>query len=110
MSGISLLLSDSRGQYIPRDFCTGFFKWENIKDEDWEICKEGPDNDLYYDAWDSILSNATYTDQDGHVWHLSQDGDLFAYCEELMTSEEYKGFFGVDREMFGEKNNFTSSV
>jgi hypothetical protein len=31
------------------------------------------------------------------VWRLYQDGDLFCYCEKLMTDEEYYDFFGEHR-------------
>jgi hypothetical protein len=30
----------------------------------------------------------SYTDPEGHVWTLEQDGDLWLICPDLMTSEE----------------------
>jgi len=39
-----------------------------------------------------ILNNARYTDKNGNVWRLMQDGDLWAYCFELMTDEEKENF------------------
>lgn len=95
MSGIELLLNDSRGVYIPRDFALNFINWDGIEAEDIEILKAGPDeSDWYWETWDSVLSNATYTDEKGNVWRLHQDGDLWCYCEKLMTSEEHYNFFG----------------
>lgn len=96
MSGMNLLLSDSRGVYIPRDFAMYFEDMDGVSAEDMEILKAGPDAENYWDAWDCVLQNATAT-HNGNVWRLYQDGDLFAYCEALMTDEEYYGFFGEHR-------------
>ena len=96
MSGIQLLLSDARGVYIPRDFVTGFdlTKWVGISENDAKDC-ENPENDYYWDSWEIILNNARHTDENGNVWRLMQDGDLWAYCIELMTDEE-KEYFGFN--------------
>ena len=96
MSGIEILLSDSRGVYIPRDFALYCEDMDGVSAEDMEILKAGPDAEWYWEAWDSVLSNAK-REINGKVWRLYQDGDLFAYCEELMTDEEYYGFFGEHR-------------
>ena len=97
MTGIELLISDNWGIYIPKHFAENFLDWSYIKQEDRDILESGPENELYWDAWDSILSNAEYTDSNGYKWHLIQDGDLWAYCNELMTDEEYYGFYGEKR-------------
>jgi hypothetical protein len=96
MSGIEILLSDNRGVYIPRDFALYFEDMDGVRAEDMEILKAGPDHEGYWDAWDCVLSDAK-REINGNVWRLYQDGDLFAYCEELMTDEEYYGFFGEHR-------------
>ena len=97
MSGIEILISDSWGVYIPKHFAENFILWDGVSDSDREILESGPENELYWEAWDSITSDATFTDENGNVWRLSQDGDLWAYCEELMTDEEYYNFFGEHR-------------
>lgn len=100
MSGLNLLLNDSRGVYIPRDFADFGEHWAGVKEEDLEILRRGPDHENsqnYWDVWDSILYNATYVDENQNVWSLYQDGDLWAYCESLMTDEEYYNFFGEHR-------------
>ena len=93
MQAIEILLSDARGIYIPRDFVEGFdvTKW-NLDPDSWAVqtCAD-PDAPDYWEAWDEILSSAYYT-HEGNVWNLSQDGDLFAYCLELMTDEEKQNF------------------
>jgi len=98
MSGIELLLSDSRGVFIPRDFCACFVGWTNIDPKDAETCVAGPDQEWYWEAWDKILCDAFYEDQNGKRWTLHQDGDLFVVCEELMTDEEYENFYGNPRD------------
>lgn len=97
MSGMNLLLSDSRGVYIPRDFADFGEHWLGVKAEDLEILAAGPDHEHYWDAWDAVLGAATYVDEKCNVWHLSQDGDLWAVCPDLMTDEEYYGYFGEHR-------------
>lgn len=99
MSGVEILLSDNRGVYIPQDFvrnhdvvCWGF----DENDADILTLRKGPDaeNEWYWSAWDRILMSAQYTDSNGNVWLLSQDGDLFAYCEAMMDYDEKVAFFG----------------
>lgn len=96
MSGIYLILADSRGDYIPQIFaqrCTT--NWKNIEPEDLEILLKGPDEELYWDTWESVMDSATYTDPKGYVWKLLSwwGGGLWTYCEELMTDEEKLNFF-----------------
>lgn len=93
--GIELLLDGNRGIYIPKDFVTemDLSQFSGISQEDIEICS-APDHEWYWEAWDAILQDATYTDKDGYIWTLWQDGDLWLICEELMTSQEKRDFFG----------------
>lgn len=98
MSGLELLLSDRRGVFIPRDFAEFDHSIRSFNidpdDEDLQILREGPDHEHYWDAWDSVMSRAKFTDSKGNEWHLYQDGDLWLYCESLMTDNEYEDFFG----------------
>jgi hypothetical protein len=97
MSGIEILIGDHQGIYIPQQFAMYHEDMDNVSAEDMEILKTGPEHEHYWDAWDSVLQNATAT-HNGNVWRLYQDGDLFAICPELMTDEEYESFFGEPRE------------
>jgi len=92
MNGIRLLLSDSRGVYIPRAFveCFDLNQW-NI-DSKYTERLSSPDNEWYWDNWDVVLNNAKHIDNGGNVWTLWQDGDLWAICHELMTDEEKTNF------------------
>lgn len=105
MSGINLLISDHRGVYIPRDYAEMFDfdstvtdGWAGVKEADLEILRAGPEHELYWDAWDSVLGRAKFTDSKGNDWYLHQDGDLWLYCEALMTDDEYQAFFDRERE------------
>jgi hypothetical protein len=93
MSGIEILIGDHQGVYIPQQFAS-WSNWNNISEEEKEDLSRGPDYDYYWDVWQLVLDNATHTDKDGNVWRLYQDGDLWAYCEELMTEEEKENLFG----------------
>ena len=96
LDNVEILLSDARGIYIPRDFIQGFdlTKWCGISESDVEILQD-PENEFYWESWESVLNNAKFTADDGRVFSLWQDGDLFAICYEMMTDEE-KHNFGFD--------------
>lgn len=96
LDNVEILLSDARGIYIPRDFVQRFdlTRWSGITESDVEIL-QNPDNEFYWEAWESVLNNARFTADDGRVFSLCQDGDLFAICYEMMTDEE-KHNFGFD--------------
>lgn len=93
MSGIEILIGDHQGVYIPQQF-SSWENWQGITEEDREELSQGPESEWYWETWDRVLNDASYTDKDGHIWRLYQDGDLFAYCEELMTKEDKENFFG----------------
>jgi hypothetical protein len=93
-----LILSDARGVYIPRDFCEGMTESDaqriSVDWQDVQCCQKGPDweddkgqtiyNEWYWEAWQSILDSAEFTDDKGITWHLYQDGDVWecpADCE-----------------------------
>ena len=98
MSGIEILVSDSWGVYIPQRFAVTGANWKGISAEDHEILLAGPEHEDYWYAWEAIERDAYYTAPNGNTWRLYQDGDLWAYCEPLMTDEEYYNFFGEYRE------------
>ena len=100
MSGIHIIASDNQGVYIPRNFMEDamYEGWKGISEEDKNILLAGPDHEQYWDAWDMVLNNAHFTDGNNNKWLLFQDGDLFIYCEKLMSDEEFKDLFGEERE------------
>lgn len=99
MDTVILILSDARGIYIPRDFVTDAYneiahehcdKW-GIKQEDREIL-QNPEHEYYWETWDSVLNYAKYTADNGDVYTLHQDGDLWGICYDKMTAEEKDNF------------------
>lgn len=92
--GLILLLEGSRGIYIPRDFMAemDLSQWDGISLDDISICSD-PDHEAYWDAWEQVCDNATHTDSEGNIWHLWQDGDLWMYCDELMSPLEKHDFW-----------------
>jgi len=98
-AALFLLISDHHGIHIPRCFVQDFdmSAYDGLSAWDVATCAD-PDNEGYWDAWVSILDSATLTTPEGYTYHLHQDGDLWLYCAELMSDEEYQNFFGVARE------------
>lgn len=99
-TAVTLILSDARGVYIPRDFVTDGYnevtidhcKAWRIKLDDAAILAAGPDHEFYWETWDGVLNYAQYVDEEGNKYFLSQDGDLWALCYERMTDEEKFNF------------------
>ena len=100
-----LILSAARGVYIPRDFLTNDYEevdteycaaW-GLTEENMErwIYAANPDSENYWQSWEWVLDNAKYVCEDGSVFTLYQDGDLWALCYKRMTDEE-KQNFGFD--------------
>ena len=81
---IELLLDSNRGIYIPQQFAKhyGPSLYKNNKGmgkelrDDIGALLDGPDNDDYWDAWDSLL-NREYIGEDGTKFTLYQDDDLW---------------------------------
>jgi len=73
-----VFISSSAGIYIPQECC------KEIQDKyisdalvgDFEVCRAGPDEEGYWDAWTSILDNFEAT-VSGVTYYLYQDGDLW---------------------------------
>jgi len=96
MESSELLYSDHHGVYIPQLFakeCATSF--EGINYGDLKVLLEGPDHEHYWDAWDSVLNDASIV-RNGVNYMLHQDGDLwlvksFSACQDEINDrvEEY---------------------
>jgi len=104
-NAVTLLLSDERGQYIPRDLISDDRgQTVNLKNcEIWHIKESdatellNPENEYYWDTWTDVLDSA-YAVIAGDKFTLHHDGDLWALCLERMTDEECENFgFEVDK-------------
>lgn len=93
-----LILSDAHGQYIPRIYCEDMT--EEMAEEisvdyaDVLICQSGPDSELYWEAWQSILDSAEITEpatlkEEASLWRLIQNGDLWQVRADVEIPEEW---------------------
>ena len=87
-----LLLGDSHGIYIPKlwslgvseDDCEDYsVSWEDVK-----LCQSGPDEELYWEAWQNVCDSASW-EENGSMWRLLQNGDLWAVREDVEIPEEW---------------------
>jgi len=87
-----LLLSDSHGIYIPQLYCQTLSEEEaedsGISWEDVLLCQSGPEEELYWEAWQSICDSAEWK-EDGETWHLLQNGDLWQVRADAVIPQEW---------------------
>lgn len=98
------LLSDARGQYLPRDAAESldWTQFPDVRAEDLEILRAGPDAEFYWDAWQDVLSRAETKDgdvlhQDGDLWLIRADAavqDLNTYFADVLEYETRHGDAG----------------
>jgi hypothetical protein len=75
---IALLIDESAGIYIPRNFYEhyDFLAWELNIDDYQDLAM--PENEGYWETWENLLVAAWFRDSNGHVWTLLHDRSLFA--------------------------------
>lgn len=54
----------------------------NVTKEEMDILLAGPSHEYYDEVWQDVLAKAEFMASDGELWHLWQDGDVFAYTGE----------------------------
>jgi hypothetical protein len=85
-----LFLDGSRGIYIPQTFAQIIA--QELKDQIRPELLEGisnPDNEHYWDSWDSIL-NGTYKTKSGQKFWFEQNDDLWLIPACFARTKEYK--------------------
>ena len=102
---LELLVNDSWGVYLPKQFIDSRLDWQlkQIKDQTTEdtieILRAGPDSEHYWDyrdCWDEVLNVEFVTPNTGKKITLHQDGDLWAVkADELakFSDEEIEDFW-----------------
>lgn len=86
----TLLVSDHFGVYVPKCFVDDYnlVAWGlDVGDPDVACVANGPDEEWYWEAWYSIMNKAKFVGKDGKVYHLHQDGDLWAVCWDDIADE-----------------------
>lgn len=76
---VVILADSARGIYIPQHFAEACDRerWQYDAEAE-KVLLAGPEHPYYWDTWESVLEFAEFRDEDGEVWTLYQDGDLFA--------------------------------
>ena len=72
-----MIVDGSRGIYLPQVFAENFGDWPTISPALRATLLQGPYDDEYWQAWDTVLTDATYTDLNGYVWELVSSDDLW---------------------------------
>lgn len=88
-----LLLSDSHGIYIPKLWCDELSSEEEAErfSVSWDsvlVCQSGPDEELYWDAWQEILDSAEWI-EGRENWRLHQSGDLWKVRSDAQIPEGF---------------------
>lgn len=90
-----LLVNDAHGIYIAQLFCKQYLPYitnaEELK-EDIDICIDGPDNEYYWEAWDTLLNRIELTNDNKEkfsIGNLYESGDLWAIPEGYEYPEEF---------------------
>lgn len=84
-----LLLDESMGIYIPNRFYENFdLAFWGLNPDDYKDLANY-ESDTYWDTWQELLDEAKHTDKNGYIWHLWQDGALFAVKKGSNYMETY---------------------
>lgn len=97
-----LWLSDSRGQFIPRDFVNSFANWANVTwvdPTDRATLQAGPEHADYWEAWDRVLTYARVTDNSGNTFTVYQDGECWLIPIGMEWSDEQDCYVWPEDEM-----------
>lgn len=95
----AVLYADSnRGQFIPQFFAQSLAPemWQGVDSEQIKTLLAGPDNESYWETWESVLDYAETVDggklhQDGDLWVIYADSAIEAinsHCEARLEYEE----------------------
>jgi hypothetical protein len=80
-------MGDMLPKYAEAELDPQFFA--NLTKEDISALRDGPDNELYWDAWAWAIDSAEVTDGAGHTWELSMVGDTLYAVRTDMPEDEY---------------------
>ena len=78
---MEILCDSNHGVYIPQIMARRLFDagWSGIDLSDVIQLEIDPyEGEWYRETWEGVLNSARFTDENGTVWYLHHDGDLFA--------------------------------
>ena len=95
MGNIECIVDGSHGVFVPKVFAQTINRelLSGVSGEtlDYLAKEESLEDDGFWDAWDSVLNNARIT-HNGKIYHLHQDGDLFAIDWDNLAEDESEVF------------------
>ena len=95
MQNIKCIVDGRHGVFVPQWFAQTVNRalLSGVTTEDLDyLAKEGSiEDDGFWDIWDSVLNNARIT-HNGKIYHLHQDGDLFAIDWDNLADDEFEAF------------------
>lgn len=89
-----LMVNDHHGVYVPQIFAQQYalLDWGVTPEQVGTLLLGPDDNEPYWETWEEVLSTAKLT-LEGKVYTLTQDGDLWAICPQVVSNEEYAAEF-----------------
>ena len=95
MENVKYIVDGAHGVYVPMVFAQtvnrALLSGVAVETLDYLAKEESVEDDGFWDAWDSVLNNARIT-HNGKIYHLHQDGDLFAIAWDNLTEDEKYNF------------------
>ena len=91
MENVKCIVDGTNGVFVPMVFAQtvnrALLSGVDAETLDYLAKEESVEDVDFWDAWDSVLNNARIT-HNGKIYHLHQDGDLFAIDWDNLTEEE----------------------
>ena len=95
MQNVECIIDGQHGVYVPMVFAQtvnrALLSGVAAETLDYLAKEESVGDDGFWEEWDSVLNNARIT-HNGKIYHLQQDGDLFAIAWDNLTDEEMVSF------------------
>ncbi len=90
-----LLIDGNQGIYIPKQFAEQVIVGNFICPNKRELLQEwgelgNPNNEFYWESWETVLNDCILLDKDGNRFTLHQDGDLWAIPEGCEVDELFQ--------------------
>ena len=95
MKNMECIVDGRHGVFVPMVFAQtvnrALLSGVAVETLDYLAKEESVEDDGFWDAWDSVLNNARISDN-GKIYHLHQDSDLFIIDWDNLTEDESEAF------------------